>query len=93
MPLQVVRRVRAQAPFLAVLAVLIVAVAYLGVAPSHWRRGIGIIGVAVLLAALLRVCMTRPQAGLLAIRNRGLDTACYLVLGVVILVADIRLPH
>jgi hypothetical protein len=93
MPLQVGRRVRLQAPFLAVLAVLIAAVVYLTVEPSHWRRGAGIIGSAVLLAALLRLSLSRPRAGLLAIRNRGLDTVCYLLLGGLILLADIRLPH
>jgi hypothetical protein len=29
----------------------------------------------------------------LAFRNRVFDSLCYLVLGVVILIVDIRLPH
>jgi GNAT superfamily N-acetyltransferase len=93
MPLQAGRRIRAQAPFLAVLGVLLVAVGYLIVEPEHWRRGIGILSASLLLAGVLRLALDRPHAGLLAFRNRVFDALCYLVLGVVILVVDIRLPH
>ena len=93
MALQASRRIRAQAPFLAVLAVLIASVIYLTIEPEHWRRGIGIMSASLLLAGVLRLMLDRPHAGLLGFRNRGLDAVCYLLLGVVILIVDIRLPH
>jgi hypothetical protein len=91
MPWQVGRRARAQAPFLAVLAVLVGAYVYLLVTPDHWRRGSGAIAVAMLLAAVLRACLSAPHAGWLAVRGRWRDTACYLGLGALILIAAIKL--
>jgi hypothetical protein len=85
------RRVRAQWPFLLAFAVLLVAVAYLALAPGHWRRGSSILALGVLLAGLLRLVLPSPRAGLLEVRARWFDVFCYGVLGVAILVAAIQL--
>lgn len=93
MRLNLARRARAQLPFLTVFGLMLVAVVLLAVGPGHWRRGTVIIAVAMLVAAFLRAVLPEAVAGLLAVRHRWIDTFCYLVLGVVILVADIRLRH
>jgi hypothetical protein len=80
-----------QFAFLVVVAVLAAAFVYLIVESGRWGRSAGIVSVAVLLAAVLRLMLPTRHAGLLAVRSRWLDAACYLVLGGVILAVDIRL--
>ena len=85
------RRIRAQWPFLLVFAVLLAAVVYLALAPTHWRRGSSIVALGALLAGLLRLVLPTPRAGLLEVRARWFDVFCYGVLGVLILVAASQL--
>ena len=74
-----------------ILALVLAAVVYLVVMPDRWRRGSFVIGAAMLLAAPLRAVLPEREVGLLAVRGRWRDTAIYLVLGVVIVGAVIRL--
>ena len=85
------RWVREQRAFLAVVAVVVAGFVYLIFQPDHWRRGTGVIGVAMLAAATLRLFLRGYGAGLLAVRGRWVDTLLYLVLGGGILALDIRL--
>lgn len=48
---------------------------------EHWREGGVLLGVALLVAAALRVALTPEQAGLLTVRSRFVDVLCYLGLG------------
>jgi hypothetical protein len=80
-----------QLAFLAVLVVLAAAFLYLIVEPNHWRRGSGVVAVAVLLAALLRAVLSPARAGLLAVRARWIDVLVYAAMGGVILGVAIRL--
>ena len=82
---------REQRAFLAVLVVLAAGFVYLLIEPSHWRRGTGVMAVALLGAAVLRVLLRGYDAGLLAVRSKWLDAVFYLVLGGCILAVDIRL--
>ncbi|MCU1656269.1 MAG: hypothetical protein JWO57_925 [Pseudonocardiales bacterium] len=93
MQLQVRRRVRAQAPFLAIVLIVVACFVYMSIEPGHWRRGTGALGCAMLLAGLLRATLPATHIGLLAIRGRWWDTLCYLALGALILIVDIRLRH
>lgn len=70
-------------PFALVLAV--VGLGILRVVQYHWRQGAVLIGVALLLAALLRVLVTDEQAGLIAIRGRGVDALLYSGLGIAVI--------
>jgi hypothetical protein len=81
---------REQVAFVAVLAVLVLAFGYLVVSPGHWSRAAGLVAVAVLLAGLLRAALPTPRIGLLAVRGRVFDATLYLVLGVFLLIVDIR---
>lgn len=49
---------------------------------EHWREGGVLLGGALLVAAVLRVALTPEQAGLLTVRSRFVDVACYAGLGV-----------
>jgi Protein of unknown function (DUF3017) len=93
MPLYIRRRIRAQAPFLLVLAVVIAVFAYLTVMPGHWRRGVSVMAAALVLAAVLRLVLPSAYAGFLAVRGRWWDAFCYAALGMAILIVDIRLQH
>ncbi|GAA1278820.1 DUF3017 domain-containing protein [Saccharothrix xinjiangensis] len=66
-------------PFALVLGVA--ALGFLRIVQYHWRQGAVLIGVALLVAALLRVLVTDEQAGLIAIRGRSVDALLYSGLG------------
>jgi hypothetical protein len=83
--------IREQRAFLAVLVVLLAGFVYLVFQPDHWRRGTGVIAVALLLAAALRGALRSYGAGLLVVRSRWLDTVIYFAFGACILAVDIRL--
>ena len=88
---QFARRAHGQLPFLTVLAVMVAGVVYLSVQPGHWRRASTIIAMSMILGAVLRLVLSDGRAGLLVVRNRWLDIACYLGTGVLILIVAIRL--
>ncbi|WP_323055631.1 DUF3017 domain-containing protein [Mycobacterium pinniadriaticum] len=67
------RVVRSQWPILGVGVIFVVA--FILVAAGFWRRGSLLIGIAVGVAAALRLMLTEERAGLLVVRSRGLDFA------------------
>jgi len=67
------RRLRPQWPI--VWVVLIFVVAFSLAAANFWRRGALLIGIAVGLAAALRLVLTDDRAGLLVVRSKGIDFA------------------
>jgi hypothetical protein len=71
--------VTGQLPALGVLAVLAVGLAVTTLV--DWRAGTLLVGLAVLLAAALRLTLPAPQAGWLAVRSRAVDAAVLLTLG------------
>jgi uncharacterized membrane protein YdbT with pleckstrin-like domain len=72
-----------QLPFAVVL--LVVAVAALRIFQYHWREGAALIGVALLLAAVLRAVLPAARAGLLAIRGKVVDIVTYTGLAAAVL--------
>jgi xanthine/uracil permease len=66
-----VRRLRPQWPI--VWVVLIFVVAFSLAAANFWRRGALLIGIAVGLAAVLRLALTEDRAGLLVVRSKAID--------------------
>jgi hypothetical protein len=75
---------RAQFPFLLVLAVVMVGL--VRIAQYFWREGTVLLGGALLLAALLRALLPADRAGLVAVRGRGVDVLLYGCLGVAVMV-------
>jgi predicted membrane channel-forming protein YqfA (hemolysin III family) len=88
---RLLRRVRGQAPFLVVLAVMVAALVYLQIWPDHWRRGVAGLAASMALAGVLRIVLPRHRAGLLAVRARWFDSVAYLLLGATMLVATVQL--
>lgn len=70
--LDAIRRfARAQWPILVVSAVFLVALGL--VIADRWRRGALVVGIAVGVAAALRLVLTDETAGLLAVRSKSFD--------------------
>ena len=65
------RRLRPQWPIIWI--VLIFVVAFSLAAANFWRRGALLIGIAVGLAAVLRLALTEDRAGLLVVRSKAID--------------------
>jgi xanthine/uracil permease len=65
------RRLRPQWPIVCV--VLIFVVAFSLAAANFWRRGALLIGIAVGLAAVLRLALSEDRAGLLVVRSKAID--------------------
>lgn len=76
-------RIRRQLAFVAVM--LIVAVGILRIIEYHWRQGTALIGIALLVAAVLRLALPAERAGLLAVRTRKIDALFYVGFGAMIL--------
>ena len=51
----------------------------------HWRQGTVLIGAALIMAAALRALLRDEQAGLIAIRGRGVDVLTYAGFGVCVM--------
>jgi Protein of unknown function (DUF3017) len=70
-------------------AALVAAVAVVGMAlvvTQYWRRGAVLLGVALLVAAVLRMVIPPDRVGLLAIRSRVIDVLCYIGFGAAMVV-------
>ena len=83
------RRLRAQAPLAVVLAVVVVAFWRIGL--QHWREGTTMLGLALLVAAVLRVSLPDRTAGLLAVRPRRTDVLTYAAFGVVVVLVSLTI--
>ncbi|MBM7770236.1 putative membrane protein [Actinokineospora baliensis] len=70
-------------PFALVMAV--VALGLVRIIQFSWREGTVWIGLALLLAAGLRVLLRDEQAGLVAIRSRAVDVLLYGLFGIVVI--------
>jgi hypothetical protein len=86
---ELLRKVRAHLPFLAVM--LVVALAFGRIALQHWREGTTELGVALLLAGVLRASLTRTAAGLLAVRSRRVDIITYALFGLVVIAVSLTI--
>jgi hypothetical protein len=79
-----------QAPLLAVLVA--VAVGLLLVTFDHWRRGLVLIGLALMAAALLRLLLPVRRVGFLAVRGRPVDVALLAGAGLALTVIALAIP-
>lgn len=61
------------------------------VATSHWRTGSTLIGLSITMGGLFRLLPNR-RVGLLAVRNKAVDTAVLLVIGIGITVLAWAVP-
>ena len=79
-----------QMPLVAVL--LVVGVGLLQVAFEHWRRGLVVIGLALVGAALLRLLLPLRRVGFLAVRSRPVDVVLLAGTGIALTVIALAIP-
>jgi Protein of unknown function (DUF3017) len=82
-----------EAPFILVLAIGAAGLCTVIIASQHWLRGVLIIASSLLIAAAARFMLPSRRVGLLAVRGRFFDTACYLALGGAIVLFGLLLPR
>jgi hypothetical protein len=69
--------------YVPIAVVAVIALVGMGlVFTQHWRRGAVLLGVALLVAAVLRLAVPAERVGLLAIRGKAIDVLCYSGFGV-----------
>ncbi len=82
-----------EAPFGLVLLIELLGVFLVFLAPQHWLRAVGVLATGMLVAGFLRLVLTNEQAGLLRVRRRPFDVACYWGLGVCSILVALGLPQ
>ena len=85
-----VRRPLGELPTAVVLLVAGFGIA--GVTLGHWRRGMFLVGLAALVAAVLRLVLRGRDAGLLVVRGRTFDVVALTVIGVSVLLLTAIVP-
>jgi hypothetical protein len=69
--------------------ILVVGLIFLGafglVAAGFWRRGALLLGIAVGVAAALRLALADDRAGLLAVRSKGIDFLTTATVGAIVI--------
>ena len=79
-----------QLPLVAVLAVVAVGLAL--VAVEHWRRGLTVMGLALVGAALLRLFLPERRVGFLAVRSRPVDVVLLVAAGLALTTVSLAIP-
>lgn len=74
------------------LVLVVLAVGLLTVAFGYWRRGTEYIGVAVILAMVLRLLLPTHVVGMLAVRGRIFDAVTMLLIGGAVVVFSLVVP-
>jgi hypothetical protein len=80
-----------QLPLLAVLTV--VGIGLFVVAVGYWRKGIVVVGLALIGAAVLRLLLPVRRAGFLAVRSRPVDMALLAGTGLTLVVVVLTIPY
>ena len=82
-------RIRRQWAWLLVIAIVLVGLA---IVPSDWERGLVVIGIGALVAAVLRAVLSPRFVPLLVVRSRLFDVAALLVLGAAVITLSLVIP-
>lgn len=93
MTLQQQGRVRRPFGELPIALVLLVAGGGLvAITLGHWRRGMFLVGLAALIAALLRLVLRSRDAGLLVVRSRVFDVLVLSAMGAAVMILTTVVP-
>jgi hypothetical protein len=79
-----------QLPLLVVLVV--VGIGLIDVTFDHWRRGLVVVGLALIGAALLRLLLPVRRLGFLAVRSRPVDVVLLAGAGLALVVIVLTIP-
>lgn len=74
------------------LVLIIVAVALVLISLAYWRRGCFALGVAMVLAGLLRAVLSERTIGVLAVRGKGFDLTFYFVTAALMVGLTVGIP-
>ncbi len=74
------------------LVMLGIGLSMIFVATDHFRRGSLVLAVSVVLATFFRLFLPENQAGMLAVRSKGVDVAVLAVLGVGLTIFALWVP-
>jgi hypothetical protein len=80
-------------PFGVVLLIELIAVLSVALAPEHWLRAVGGMAMGMLVAGFFRLTLSNEQAGLLRVRRRTFDVACYWGSAVLTFAVAVILPR
>jgi hypothetical protein len=75
------------------VVIVAVGVGLLLVAADRWRSGLVVMGLALVLAGLLRLLLPLRTIGFLAVRSRPVDVALTIGAGLVVAVIALAIPH
>jgi hypothetical protein len=75
------------------VVILLVGAGLLLVAAEWWRSGLVVMGLALVLAGVLRLLLPVRQVGFLAVRSRPVDVALTTGVGLVLAVLALAIPH
>jgi MFS superfamily sulfate permease-like transporter len=75
-----------------VLVLAVVAAGLLEVTFEHWRRGLVTMGVALVLAGVLRLVLPVRRVGFLAVRSRAVDVTLTAGCGLLLVVIALAVP-
>jgi hypothetical protein len=81
--------VKKNLPLVMVLAVLIIGL--VRIVMYHWREGTVLVGIALVVAAILRALLPTERVGLVAVRGRGVDVLLYAGLGVAVMAVSLTI--
>ena len=79
-------------PFTLVLLVELLGLVLVALLPQHWLRAVGVLSIGLALAGLFRLLLSDEQAGMLRVRRRSFDVACYWGFGALALLVALGLP-
>jgi hypothetical protein len=80
-------------PFIAVLTIEVSAACYMLAEPQHWLRAVGVMTGGLVLAGLFRLLLSNEQAGMLRVRRRSFDVACYWTFAFLAMTFALALPQ
>ncbi|ETA04243.1 hypothetical protein CcI6DRAFT_00012 [Frankia sp. CcI6] len=60
---------------------------------DRWRRGMVVVGVVLVMAALARLVLPARRIGLLAVRGRAFDVSILLLFGVSVIILTFAVPY
>ena len=75
-----------------ILVVVVTTIGLVMVATGPWRRGIALVGVALLFASSMRLVIREDEAGMLRVRSRWFDVAALAGAGVALIALATNIP-
>ncbi len=82
-----------EAPFILVLLIEAAGVASVVLAPQHWLRAVGVLCIGLAVGGLFRLALSNEQSGMLRVRRRTFDVACYWGFAVLAMLFALALPQ